>query len=474
MPGDVLNEARACLDFKLEEFGIFLSDEERAVAASAVAVQIQKLDSSVQEVGPEADVVNREFIRTDIAGRLANPVETPIVPPTKAQEATGCFATISPNVSSASTMKIALKDIFKFDDHQPTAGLPTPPLDLNLPCSPLKARLESAGAEIVGTTKLSAWCYLPYEFNELVDPPRNPLGKGLLVGGSSSGSAVAVASGAVHVAVGSDTGGSIRIPAALCGVYGYKPSRGTIPEHGAVPLSVTQDTIGLLAKSPVDLAATFEVLSTHNEQVSSLNTKQRVGVPKNIFSFTSSQCQSALIRLTNALERLDIVSEEVAPLNLDQLNSTAGLITGYEAGAYHGPRMALHPVQYPASVRHRLITGLAVPEIAYSLAQANRLASLEEVRSSTLSRCSFILSPVLRRHGPKISEWGDSGDLRAIGKLSLELLYLNRWVNLLGLPSISIPIPVNDTLPSAIQIVGAPGSDRALLELAMKIDKEFR
>jgi aspartyl-tRNA(Asn)/glutamyl-tRNA(Gln) amidotransferase subunit A len=474
MPRKILDEARACLDLKLKQFGIGLAYEDKEAAAIAVAAQFQKLDPAAKPVGPTAQDGETRFAKDVIQGLLAHPAEALETSLEQAQQKTGCFLSLFSPTDTPEAMQIAVKDIFRFDGHHPTAGLSRPPEDLNFPASPLIARLRDAGAHIAATTKLSAWCYLPLELNEFVDPPRNPIGKGLLVGGSSSGSAAAVASGAVQVALGSDTGGSIRIPAALCGVYGFKPSRGAIPVEGAVPLGHTQDTIGLLAKSPTDIQSVFAVLTAQLEGATASPAKPVVGIPDRLFTRTSPQIQNGLNYLTKILRHMGHECQSTAELDLDRMNATAGLITGYEAGNFHGPRIAQYPGQYPSSILRRLMVGLAVSNPIYNTAQGNRAACLSQVRQSNFAHCDWILAPVISRHRLTITEWGEDGDLQAIGKLSLDLLSLNRWVNLLGLPSISIPIPSNKAIPTAVQIVGRPGSDRALLQFACKLDTLLR
>ncbi|APZ51149.1 amidase family protein [Salipiger abyssi] len=466
-------QARACLDLKLERFGMEIGLAEKDAAAMAVADQFRRLDPTAAPAPQTAPNEEKRFSKRAVHGLLAKPVAATETSVAQAQEESGCFLKIFPPAEAGDGLKIAIKDIFRFDDHYPTAGLAHAPDDLGLPPSPLIARLRAAGGHIAATTKLSAWCYLPLELNDDVDPPRNPLGEGLLLGGSSSGSAAAVASGAVQVALGSDTGGSIRIPAALSGVYGFKPSKGAIPERGAVPLGDTQDTIGLLANYPSVLRSVFEVLTTLPEDGSTL-PRPVAGIPDGLFSQASPQAQFGRDRLTKALRGLGIEHRAVAELDLERMNAAAGLITGYEAARFHGPRMAQHPDQYPDSVRRRLTVGLAVSDPVYGIAQANRSACLGRVRRDIFTGCGWILAPVVNRHGLKVSEMGEGGGPQAIGRLSLELLSLNRWVNLLGLPAISIPIPVNEAVPAAVQIVGAPGSDRALLTLACALDAALR
>lgn len=438
-------------------------------AAANVAAQVQKLDHKVDPVWPAAKDRELGFACAQVDGLLRHPAATPSMALAQAQAQIGCFLTIRDQTSHPNAMQIALKDIFRFGTHRPTAGLLHPPKELSLSVSPLIERLRAAGGHIAATTKLSAWCYLPIEHNEQVKPPRNPLGAGLLAGGSSSGSAAAVAIGAVSVALGSDTGGSIRIPAALCGVYGFKPSREAITEHGAVQLGPTQDTIGLLAKSPIDLQSVYRVLTSIPAKAESGATNPIFGIPDGIFDKADARMQEGLQTLITHLSTFSFESRPTLALDLDRMNAIAGLITGYEAAGFHGPRMTKWPKDYPSSIRNRLTIGLAISDATYRTAQSNRMACTQWITKTIFSECDYILTPVLNQHRQKVLDSGPNPDLQHIGKLSLEVLSMNRWVNLLGLPSISIPVACNDSVPAAVQIVGTPRSDHELLSLACDI-----
>lgn len=461
MPGAPLAEARTTLDAALARHRLNASAAEREAAARAVAT----LPPKAADTASGGDNQAAPFALQEVAGRLARAEAAPGLTLAETQHKTGCFLHISPDIPPNGAMTIALKDIFRFADHHPTAGLLHPPQNLILPPSPLPARLENAGARIVATTKLSAWCYLPLEFNEFVPPPRHPADPDLLVGGSSAGAAVAVACGALTVAVGSDTGGSIRIPAALCGVYGLKPSRDAIATTGAIPLSDTQDTIGLLARSASDLQMVFEVLATNRVAPDTGPSPRRIGLPRGAFAQASPEIHAARDALLARLRILDAEVQDRPTLDLDRMNAAAGLITGYEAAAFHGPRMAEFAGEYAKTIRARLLTGLAISPRMYDIAQAARHNLQHQVLAEVFSDCDYLLFPVLNRYAPKRPEgWPKVGGTE-IGTLSVEFLALNRWVNLLGLPSVSVPVDCGGPVPAAVQIVGRPGADRALLRL---------
>lgn len=477
MSSEVLSDALATLAAALSRYGLRAPDEARQAAAEAVAGQVASLGRATGAKRGTA----REPYETWDGFALSQPgglLSTADAPPSctlaEAQARTGCFLDILDDRPDGGGMTVAVKDIFRFADHIPSAGLPAPPAGLALAPSPLIPRLEQAGARVVATTKLSAWCYLPIEFNERVTPPRHPADPGLLVGGSSSGAAAAVASGAVSVALGSDTGGSTRIPAALTGVYGFKPSRGAIDTRGAVPLGATQDTIGILARSATDLRAVFSTLSRLPAPSEVAAQPCRVGVPEGAFLRADDKTREARDILLGQLRHLGCRLAPCGRIDLDHMNAVAGLITGFEAAALHGPRMADHPEEYPDTIRARLMTGLAISDAAYDAAQRARAACLAQIGESAFGSCDFIVFPVVNRHMiRRPTGWPDLTGAQ-IGALSVELLSLNRWVNLLGLPCVSVPVDCGGGLPAAVQVVGQPGSDHRLLKLVADVAQRQR
>lgn len=466
MHPDVLSEATECLADCLNRFGLVASAEERRAAAQNVATQMCNLNV-VQgvEAPQDANTASAGFARTDIAGLLRHAAAAPVNTMAKAQSETGCFLDMFTNAPQRDGMAVALKDIFRFANHHPTAGLPRAQDSLDLPCSPLIQRLEQAGAQIVATTKLSIWCYLPLEFNEHVAPPRHPAAADLLVGGSSSGAAVAVASGAVSVALGSDTGGSTRIPAALTGIYGFKPSRHAIDTRGTVPLGETQDTIGLLARSATDLQAVFTTLTRLPFLAHEEGPPPCIALPKGAFRQADPSILAARDTVLAQLKGLDIAAQTGAELDLERMNAAAGLITGYEAAQFHAPRMAEFSQDYPETVKARLYTGMAVSARMFDAAQNFRRASLPRVLETVFGNCGYVMCPVVNRHAIARPEGWPDVPPQKIGALSLEVLSMNRWVNLLGLPAVSLPVASPGARSAAIQIVGRPNSDHHLLQL---------
>lgn len=466
MVQDIRKDAEQCLTASLRCYDITLSDAQKASAIAAVQTQFQALKLERSRYSPVDFTETISFTKTDIEDILGRTTQRPKLSLQEAQRRYGCFLSIQEPNLRETAMPIAVKDIFRFATHHPTAGLAMPPKGLSLPPSPVIARLRRAGADIRATTKLSAWCYLPIAYNELVPPPRHPMDENLMVGGSSSGSAVAVASGAVPVALGSDTGGSIRIPAALCGVYGFKPSQGGIPTRGTVPLGETQDTIGILAHAPEELRNVFEVVTTLPK--SQRKHTLRVAIPERAFDNIDAQHQRGRHVFRTRLEQLGHSLSSVPPLDLTRMNATAGLITGFEAARFHGPRIADFGQEYPDTILNRLIVGMAISENLYHAALKERAALIDHYQNHVFAENDAILFPVVSRFGLQKTAIGCPPKPDKIGALSVELLSLNRWVNLLGLPSVSVPIATGHC-PAAVQIIGAPQSDHDLLALVHEI-----
>tara|TARA_R110002126_G_scaffold155833_3_gene303083 strand:+ start:96677 stop:98125 length:1449 start_codon:yes stop_codon:yes gene_type:complete len=445
-------------------------ERNRAQAAARKLVAAAVFETDAPQAGNDTMQADRWVSQPKAALQsLLNEPDLVTPPPLDViQQKYGCFTEIfdSAGYHESGALRVAVKDVFAFDGHRPTAGLPSAPDWLALDPSPAIQRILSAGGRIVGTTKLSPWCYLPIEHNEFVAPPRNSAGADLLVGGSSSGSAVAVASGAVPVALGTDTGGSVRIPAALCGVLGFKPTAGRIPLEGVVPLGKTQDTIGILARKTEHLSNLFAVLANDRAKFAGqAGSDLGIAVPKAIFEHADPQIVAAAARARVQLSDAGYEVAETLPLPLGALNAVAGVITGHEAGQYHDDGLVNRPDCYAPSVRDRLLVGLSIHSSEYRKALEIRATLRHHVLSRVFGTADFVMLPTVNCFAPKVLP-GDDPDPAAISALSLELLSLNRWVNLLGLPAISIPLSQPGALPTSIQIVGRPHSDERIIEIA--------
>ncbi|WP_042698334.1 amidase [Azospirillum sp. B506] len=366
-------------------------------------------------------------------------------------------------------LPFAYKDVFVTAGRQPTVGVGHGYRWGGARTSMALDRLAAAGAIAIGALNLDPHCYAATGLNPCFGRVLNPVDARFAVGGSSSGSAAAVASGIVPFALGTDTGGSVRIPAALCGVLGFKPTAGAIRDPGIAPLSPSQDVIGIIARDPTLLRAVFAVLRDPvcREHHDSGVGPPRVGLPTEwlrtgVEPEVAAVIQSILRRMTMG----GAVPAEVALPSLDALNACAGTITSFEASALHRTVLAERPDWYPAAVRRRLVAAAEVGRDAYDQALRDRDAHRVAVIGGAFAAVDILLCPVIGGPAPRL-DGVDDDDVTIAGATTLAFLRFNRPFSLLGLPALALPAGRDrNGMPVGIQIVGRPGADDLLLAIA--------
>ncbi|MDE3102397.1 MAG: amidase [Chloroflexota bacterium] len=317
------------------------------------------------------------------------------------------------------------------------------------------ARWHAGGAVLVGKTSLHELAYraphpdLPMARNPH-DPSRTP-------GGSSSGSAVAVAAGHVVAALGTDTGGSVRVPAALCGVVGVKPSRDVISRDGVIPLSRSLDAVGLLARDAGDaLAALGALAAVPPAAMSALHVA--------VVSDTPSCAPCVREALARAADAVAGAGHAVAPRAMPALDAWRRVhrrIIGHEAYAEHAGRLDRTGPLF----RQAVLAGGAITDIDYAAALRERSALRAE---DLLGDADALLLPTTSDVAPPL----DPATGRAAGDVDL-----TRWTfvaNVFDLPAISVPAGEHAGLPVAVQIVGRRGGEATLLALAAVVERTAR
>lgn len=381
-------------------------------------------------------------------------------------------------------ISFAYKDVFAAEDRAPTAGVGRGYRWEGQHQSGSLHRLAHAGAVPVGVLNLDPHCYTATGFNPYFGRVLNPHGSRFAVGGSSSGAAAAVASGIVPFALGTDTGGSVRIPASLCGVYGLKPTHGLVQDPGVVPLSGSHDTVGVLASSAAMLARVLDVLAqwpqagqAHAGTGASARSGRvtpvvdlkgvRIGInPAELLAGAAEEVSNALRRVEDAAGMLGAELVEVPFPSMDDLNACASVLTSYEAIAIHGNALSRHPEFYPDAVRRRLLTAACVSDGDYESVRRLRGKYLADVLARTFRDVDFIICPTIRKAAPLVDHIADQ-DADEGGRLSLEFLRMNRPFSFLGLPSLSMPMGRDSNgIPMGLQIIGRPYTDHHLLALA--------
>ncbi|MEL9970670.1 MAG: amidase [Metallosphaera sp.] len=313
----------------------------------------------------------------------------------------------------------------------------------------------SAGGTILGKTNTHEFAIGATNTSSLVGPARNPRDKERISGGSSGGSAVAVALNMVDVGVGTDTGGSIRIPASLCGVIGYKPSYGVFPTEGVIPFSWSLDTIGFLTRDLETLWMTIKGILPASKVkyfLQYVRSSPRVG----LFMFDETTKDV----LEKVLEFFPNSKEVNLRLMTKYGSQVRRIIAGSEGASYHTTWLKTMRDMYFPDVLKVLDSGQKTSAVDYINSLRMRKLILEEyVR--TFNDFDVIISPTTKITAPKISEvLGKEAEFRD-GLVSITELF-----NLVGAPSISVPIMERQGLPIGIMISGKPFSDGVVLGLA--------
>ncbi len=361
-------------------------------------------------------------------------------------------------------MPYAAKDMLRTAEHRPSGGL-SGTSDLGIVGdSDLLNRLDAAGAVRIGFTQMTELAYEPSGFNASRGRVKNPWNLDHVSGGSSSGSAAAVASGAVSVAIGSDTGGSLRIPAHCCGVTAWKSTYGLVPTQGAMPLAPTLDSVGLLARGAADLLPVAPILA--DPPLSP--PIHRVVLLDDVVSLCTRDIMQACSALADALEAAGIaIARRHALSAIDAIDAHALTIMFAESARVH--RARIDDPNVPSVLRRRLVKGLEVSDATLAASIAARPRLIEDFETQILRDADAVVLPVMTIATPNAAECDPTSD-RFSPKTLYAMSRLTRWVNALGLPAVALPAGFDTNgLPIAMQIVGRPGADLALLDLVRHV-----
>ncbi|HKQ56575.1 MAG TPA: amidase [Candidatus Eisenbacteria bacterium] len=369
---------------------------------------------------------------------------------------------------------VAVKDLLDMAGTPTTAGAKLRERHIAESDATAVARLRAAGAVIVGKTRLAEFAYSPGSNNSSYGPTRNPRDVTRDTGGSSSGSGAAVAAGMVVAALGTDTGGSIRIPASLCGVVGLKPTYGRASLAGAIPLAWSLDHLGPMTRSVTDAAIVLEVLAGRDDadprtssaaapawsqMVDGGVTGLRVGVLGNDGEdapLGTREVDAACRAAHDALARAGATLVPVDLPILADVRVVNGALIAMEAAAWHTPQLRKHAAEYGEFARARLLSAFAYPRGAYLSAQRER-AELRRQVESACGSIDVLCMPAMPGPAPPLG-------VPASTRYSAPF-------NLLGWPAISVPMGVTaEGLPLGFQIVGRRWDEVPMLRAARVVE----
>jgi len=341
-------------------------------------------------------------------------------------------------------------------------------------------RLKDAGAIRLGSLQMAEFAYGPTGHNAHYGPVHNPWGIDHITGGSSSGSGSAVAARLTFAALGSDTGGSIRMPAHFCGVTGLKTTYGRISRAGAMPLSQSLDTVGPLARSAEDCALLLglmagadpqdptavaglvpDYMAAVREEIKGLT----IGVPNAFYVDDLDPAVARVLDETVAVlkrEGVDIVQVELPDQR--QLTAACQLVLAVEAAAFHKRWLIERPQDYGSQEHARLQNGLAIPGVTYLEAMRWRGPALS-AHLAAVADVDAVIAPVAPVAAPTIAE-SDVGNSPDAESVIQRLTRFTRPINYLGLPSLSIPAGfTRGGLPVGMQLIGRSFDEAMLLRI---------
>ncbi|MEZ5817725.1 MAG: amidase [Hyphomicrobiaceae bacterium] len=344
-------------------------------------------------------------------------------------------------------------------------------------------RLEAAGSITVGALNMAEFAQNPTGHNAHFGDCRNPWNTDYCTGGSSSGSAAAVAARFIYAALGSDTGGSIRLPASLCGVTGIKGTQTRVSRYGAMPLSFSADNVGPLARTARDCARIMKIIAGQDAKDPTSSREPvpdyeaaltgdvrgvRIGVPRDYFFDDVDADVGAAIDA--ALKALEAAGAKLIPVSLPYMEAVAtygSIVSRCEAAAIHAEWMRDRPDDYSIHLSARIYGGFAIPAAYYIEALSRRGPILKAFADAVFCDVDVFAAPTVRSKVPTRAETdvdsGRAGTIAAFNAVSAN----TRVVNYLGLPSISVPCGFDARgLPIGLMLQARPFGEARLFRVA--------
>ncbi len=336
------------------------------------------------------------------------------------------------------------------------------------------ARLKRLGSVILGKNNLHALALGATSTSSLFGPVRNPRDESRTAGGSSGGTAAAIAQGMVACGVGTDTGGSVRIPAAFCGLTGYKPTYGLISLEGVMPLSYTLDHVGLLTNTVQDCYLLYKLLTRSSavkiDQFPSDTSLApegsiKLGLPKEYCTDLDPKVESDFHEMLEKLKSHGLKVVDIRLPDPSEVHKARSIIMLKEASTLYSEALSRVEAQFPPDVMNLLVIGRSTKDEAYVDALRFRAKAMTQLLEA-LSRVDFIVMPTMPIVAPKLDDvlGNESGPIR------LKLVRNTGLFNLTGLPSVAFPIDGKNGLFTSFQLATTPVADERLLRVGVYIE----
>ena len=350
-------------------------------------------------------------------------------------------------------------------------------------------KLDSAGAIDCGRLVSVEYALGVTGHNAYAGTPKNPWNPAYICGGSSSGSGAVVAAGIVPAALGSDTGGSIRLPAAACGLVGVKPTQGLVSRTGVFALSNALDTVGPLSRSVRDSAQCLSVLAGYDAQDNqSINTEQpdylngledglegiRIGLAERYFlTGSTAEVADPVASCFERCAQLGAICHDLVIEGIEATNPLNVLLIATEAAHVHKKTILDRPELLNDQTLMRVLTGIFTSDDNYQRLQACRADFIARTLPDLFDKVDLFMAPVWPFALPTIKD-SDVGANPEAAPLMQRIGHNTRPVNFLGLPAICLPIGFDaNGLPLSVQLVGKPFSEAILLRVARAIEREY-
>ncbi len=328
------------------------------------------------------------------------------------------------------------------------------------------AAFEARGAILVGITNMDEFAYGFVTENAHFGATRNPHAFDRIAGGSSGGSAAAVGAELVPLALGSDTNGSIRVPAALCGIFGIRPTLGRLSRRGAYPFSNSLDTVGPFARTADDLEAAFAALDDgyvpFPHEISDLRVARLNGY---FDAGLTDEARRAVARVAAALDP----GPDITLVEAERAREAAFVITSAEAGELHTANLRANADGFDPATRDRLLAGALMPAAWYVRAQRFRSFFHERIEEA-FAHADVLVAAATPYSATLVGEKTRTVD-GAVVEIRQNLGIFTQPLTLAGIPIVTVPVVESGAMPLGVQLIGRAGSENVLLALAADLER---